>query len=150
MSNMEIDHARTQEQRDQMKEIERLGVCPFCREHFEVHHRHPIVHETYHWLVTKNDYPYEGVEEQLLLVSKVHVRSIVDLTALAWSDLHSVLGWVDIHFPRPGGSLLVRFGDMKYTGATIEHLHAHLIFGNSKEHNTASLKVKVGYSMMRA
>lgn len=147
VSHFDHTHARTDEQREQMLELEQKGICPFCRQHFEANHRNPIIHETAHWLVTKNDYPYEGVEEQLLLVpAHTHVSSISELSEEVWADLFVMMSWITNHISYPGGSFLMRFGDTKYTGGTVDHLHAHLFFGVSRDDSQSSMKVKVGYS----
>src|SRR3954469_23499032 len=55
-----MDHARTDEQRRHMEELEAAGICVFCPEHVEAHHREPIESKGEHWYVTKNDFPYVG------------------------------------------------------------------------------------------
>lgn len=142
---MNLHHARVEEQRIQMEEIARLGICPFCREHFESHHREPILFETSSWLVTENDYPYAGTVRHLLLVAIRHVTDMANLNFNEYRDLGLVLGWVSSNFPHHGGTLIMRFGDTDFTGATISHLHAHIIYGVSREEGTEAIKQKVGY-----
>ncbi len=149
MSYFDHSHTRTDEQREQMFELERLGICPFCREHFEAHHQNPILHETDHWLVSKNDHPYKGVEEQLLLVpAHSHVLSPAELSQEVWTDLFVMMVWINENLPYPGGSFLMRYGDTQHTGGTVKHLHAHMFFGVSREDSQSSIKVKVGYSKL--
>lgn len=145
MSHMNLQHARSDEQREQMVEIDRLGICPFCREHFDAHHRNKILYENSSWLVTKNDFPYDGVVEQLLIVPIEHVMSPAELSPESWYNLHYVMKWVQIHVVIPGGSFVMRFGNTDYTGGTVSHFHIHAIFGVSSKMGTESLKVKVGY-----
>lgn len=144
-SGMNLNHARVEEQRAQMEEIARLGICPFCREHFESHHEASILFETPHWLVTENDYPYKGAVRHFLLVAIRHVTDAASLSFNEYRDLGLVLGWISSNYPHPGATFLMRFGDTNFTGATINHLHAHLIYGVSREEGTESIKQKVGY-----
>lgn len=142
---MHIGHARVDRQAKQMEEIASLGVCPFCRENFEDHHAAPILWESKYWLVTHNDYPYEGADIHLLVVSQTHIETVSEISFRAAMDLARVFRWISNHFKIPGGSFLMRFGDMEYTGGTVAHLHAHLVVGGRKSDDAESLKAKVGY-----
>ena len=61
-------HARTDEQRRHMEELEAAGICVFCPEHFEANHREPVELSGEHWYVTKNDFPYVGTAAHYLIV----------------------------------------------------------------------------------
>ena len=43
----------------------------------------------------------------------------------------------------------MRFGDVEYTGATISHLHAHIIVGGPENSKREDLKVKVGFKIKK-
>lgn len=148
MSNlfMHTENARVKEQAEQMKNIERAGICPFCRKHFEENHKAPILWESKYWLLTKNDYPYEGAQIHLLIVSKRHIEHVTDVSFRASMNLFLLLRWTCNKFSIRGGSFLMRFGNMHYTGATIAHLHAHIIVGVKKNKNTNPLRAKIGYA----
>ncbi len=46
------------EQLAYMEQLEADGICIFCAEFVESHHREPIEWRGEYWYVTKNDYPY--------------------------------------------------------------------------------------------
>ncbi len=143
---MHIRNARVPEQRAQMEDIKRRGICPFCRENFEADHKAPILFENHHWLLTKNDYPYEGTRLHLLLVHKKHVEDLAGMTQASLAALSPVLKWAKKRFRIRGGTFLMRFGDMRYNGATIAHLHAHIVVGVKEGKNTQDIKKKLGYA----
>ncbi len=102
-------------------------LCPFCEENFLKYHKHPIIEENKNWLLTKNMYPYEGTRIHLLLIHKKHISSIEEITAEGWLDLQKIINSSHKEFKIKGGAFFIRFGDPRLTGATVAHLHAHLI-----------------------
>lgn len=114
-----------------MKELERQDLCFFCNNNVVVVGGSAAIHESEHWYVKKNDYPYKGSEGHYLVVSKKHVTRITDLPAEAWLDLQKIYIWIDQIAPA-GYSSFVRMGDTAYTGATFNHLHFHAIWGIPK------------------
>jgi len=128
-----------------MKEIIRDGVCPFCIENFDKYHKEPKIKETQYWILTKNDYPYEGAKIHLLLIHKKHLENLDKITPEASSDLMKLVSWSIKKFNIRGGSLFLRFGNMDYNGSSVAHLHAHLISGKKRSNKTESLKVKLAY-----
>jgi hypothetical protein len=52
---------------------------------------------------------------------------IFELTKKDWESITALSNWAIKEFNIPGGGLTMRFGETVYTGATVCHLHAHLI-----------------------
>jgi len=146
-SELDIRHARTGAQAQQMLDIAAQGICPFCQEHLKATHREPIEREGQWWSVLKNDYPYEGSRVHYLFVFKEHVEDIDHVTPEGFAELLSHMQWVRDTHNLKGGTLLMRFGNTGHTGATIPHLHAHLIVGGDAEGSTEKLRATVGYQM---
>ncbi len=73
-----------------MEELEAAGVCVFCPEHFEAHHREPITFSGEHWYVTENDYPYAGAAAHYLIVPHRHVTSFEELPDEAGAELWAI------------------------------------------------------------
>jgi diadenosine tetraphosphate (Ap4A) HIT family hydrolase len=140
---LNLKNARVKHQLEQMKEIQRENVCPFCIKYFEKYHKAPILLETKYWLLTKNDYPYKGSKHHLLLVHKKHIEHIDQISVNAFKDLAYVIKFLKKKNKIIGGTFLMRFGDNRYTGATITHLHAHIISGGKE--NKKPIKTKVGF-----
>lgn len=107
--------------RDVMQLLASQDICVFCPPHVDIR----VVRRTDHWRVAPNDFPYPGTDKHLLLIPAEHVDSIFKLSSQAqaqlWELLHGLAaGW-------PHFSLFVRCGDAAYTGATVAHLHLHLV-----------------------
>lgn len=125
-----LDNARFGEQADQMKDLAARGVCAFCWEHFENEHREPIELKTEHWIISKNDYPYDGSKIHLLLVPKEHVGTFAELSPEARRDFADTVVRAEKKWDLKHYALGMRSGDMRYTGGTVEHLHAHIVVGD--------------------
>ncbi|MEX0930058.1 MAG: HIT family protein [Candidatus Paceibacterota bacterium] len=125
------DNARGQEQRKELENIKKKGFCPFCdRTYIEKEHKKPILIETDHWLVTENRWPYAHARIHLLLIHKDHIITLADMSLGAWNDLHGLLSKIPTVVDLPGGAFMMRFGDTRYTGGTVDHLHAQIISGS--------------------
>ncbi|HAV11191.1 MAG TPA: hypothetical protein DCX32_01470 [Candidatus Moranbacteria bacterium] len=140
-----LKHARTQEQIDVMQQIEKDGVCPFCMEHFLKYHPKPILDENENWVATENMSPYEGSVHHFLFVCKRHFTMPTDMTDEEKASLFDLINRMIRKNNILGGSILIRFGDMRFTGGSVDHFHAHLIIGDTNDEKRESLKVKVGY-----
>jgi diadenosine tetraphosphate (Ap4A) HIT family hydrolase len=142
---LNLSEARVSEQLEQMQKLRELGICPFCPEYLAAYHREPILFQNEYWVVTKNDWPYEGSEIHLLLIHKRHIQSLKEISLEASVSLHSAFDWIMREFHIPGGAFVMRFGEMNYNGATVSHLHAHIVSGSEKNERSEPIKVKIGY-----
>jgi len=138
-----VSGARSDGQRRQMEQIVRDGICPFCREHLEKYHEGKIVEETEHWVLTQNDHPYAGTTTHLLFIAKEHVTRPERLSNEAMIDLFRLFGKATADLK--GATLFMRTGEMSYTGATVDHLHAHIISGMSADEGGEAVKAKVAF-----
>ena len=125
------------------------GVCPFCHDfcgnNILKYHTKPILKKTKWWAVTENFEPYSGAKIHLLLVYRAeHVTMPSEIPTEGWANLGLVVEWVIREFKLPAGGFFFRFGDTDYTGATISHFHAQIIFGGEKDGER--LCVKLGYT----
>lgn len=140
-----IENARTKEQKELMEKIQKDGVCPFCKEHFTAYHPKPIIKETEYWFLTENMSPYAGTKFHFIFVYKPsHIENPSLLSPEASSDLFALLSWAAKHFSIPGGAFFMRFGESKYTGGSVAHLHAHLLMGDVDAPDHEAVRVKLG------
>lgn len=146
MSLYFLDAARSDEQRQKMVELEAAGICVFCEEHFAEHHREPAVYAGDHWLLTKNDYPYPGSRLHYLLVARKHVSRLEQLPSGAANELFQIIGWLNGKDQVASGALLLRTGDMRYNGGSIEHLHAHYLVGDVADPDHQPIRIKISSS----
>lgn len=140
-----LKHARTASQKKVMKQIEKDGVCPFCMEHLKKYHQNPIIKEGMWWIITKNDTPYKGSFLHLIFIYKPHAALLSEIQSKARDEFFRYVNWAENNYKIAGGTILIRFGNTDWTGASVSHLHAHLIVGGEKKSNAKPLKVKVGY-----
>lgn len=111
---------------DVIKDIAGKHVCPFCPDQLANFHKNPIRHFG-HWLVTDNMYPYKPVKQHLLLIHETHIEHASELSLQAWSELLEIIKFESTERGIVGGALTMRFGDTHFTGASVSHLHAHLV-----------------------
>ena len=144
-SFVNLKHARTQEQVDVMTQIEKDGVCPFCMEHFLKYHPKPLLDENDYWVVTENMSPYEGTAHHFLFVCKRHFTMPAEMKDEEKKSLFDLINLMIEKNSIVGGSILIRFGDMDYNGASVDHFHVHLIVGEANDGKREKIKVKVGF-----
>ncbi len=133
--------ARSEPQRRQMEALEAAGVCVFCPEHFEAHHREPIELRGEHWYVTKNDYPYPGTRGHYLIVPHAHVRAFEELPDAAGAELWALQRALRRQLDAPAVASVQRSGDMRYNGGSVAHLHVHFVALDEAPEHTVSFRV---------
>lgn len=132
-SGLNIKNARKEEQIAIMKQIISDGVCPFCRDNLETYHTKPIVFETAGWVVTENAWPYEHTEKHFLLITQRHIKTPDELSDTEWLEVKNIQKKLREDFDLKSATLLARCGDPTSSGATVEHLHMHVISAKSPE-----------------
>lgn len=115
-----------------INDIATKGVCPFCPEHLAQYHHNPILEETDNWLLTDNMHPYENASQQLLVIHRNHIETLDEVTSSAWSELQLIISLAGKIRDIKGGTLLMRYGDTTYTGASVVHIHAQIVSGPGK------------------
>lgn len=128
-----------------LSKIQKDNVCPFCEKYFLKYHTRPILRRSKHWLVTENFNPYSGTKHHLLFVHRGHIDTPHKLTKDASAELFKHVAWAEKKYKLPGGAFFMRFGDLKYTGASVAHLHAQLITGSPQSAKTEKIKVTLGH-----
>lgn len=126
-------HRPTGEYGKAIAQIGKDGVCPFCPEHLAKYHANPIIDQTDCWALTKNAYPYKGAQHHFLLIHKDHIEDFPQLSPKAWQELQALVNKTLKTHDIKGGALVFRFGETKYTGASVTHLHAQLVVGPGVE-----------------
>ncbi len=106
--------------------IEKRGRCPFCPKHFR-YHKHPVLARTPGWFLTRSSWPYKNSRQHFLFIGNKHRERIAQLTVNDLGEILRLLRWCIRKFRIRGGALALRFGSTRYTGATVCHLHFHLI-----------------------
>ncbi len=128
-----------------LEEIIAGGFCPFCEEHLFKHHRRPLAYKSRHWLVTENSWPYKGTRYHFLFITRSHVEATEDVSPAMWSDLQKLYKKFVEENNIKGATLMIRSGDTRITGASVNHLHAHLVVGSVRTKNTKPIKALVAF-----
>lgn len=127
-----------------LEKIAEDKVCPFCPEQLTLYHKNPILHENEHWLITRNMYPYKNTKNHFLLIHKNHIQYTHELSNEAQLGLLELINWAVKEFNIPGATYFMRFGDTKYTGASVSHLHAQLVSSDPTEAGYEPVVARVG------
>lgn len=128
-----------------IEEILKEGNCPFCRDHFLRHHPNPIIRESDEWVVTTNGWPYPGTTHHFLLIARKHVERIEDLSSLAVLAFFDEYQFLVQSHKLIGATILWRSGDTRMTGASVGHLHAHIIVGSQRTDTHVPITGLVGF-----
>jgi len=131
-----LPNARKQEQLDIMFNQEMNGIDPLSPDVIE----QEILFKTNCWYVSRNRFPYEGVEHQFLVTSLHPVYKIEDMNQEMWNELINIWLKLNADYNIPGGALCFRFGDPALSGASLTRLHAHLI----APHENSKAKFNIG------
>ena len=136
------DNVRVERQGEVMDEIERAGICPFCPEYLNEYHKEEILRKGAHWLITRNQWPYENTSLHLLAIATYHAETIADLKKGSFDELQDHMAWAEKEFDVTEGVIALRFGAS--SSATVHHLHAHLIVpsGDLPEGGHIRFKIK--------
>lgn len=125
-----LANARNNEQRRVMEEIEDNQECPFCPDALHKYHKQPILRQGEHWTLTPNQWPYDNTRVHLLAIAAYHAETIQELRPGSFDELQDHFAWAEQEFKIAAGGLAMRFGDTRKSGATVQHLHSHLIVPN--------------------
>ena len=128
-----------------LEEIVAAGFCPFCEEHLFKHHFKPILYKTEFWIVTENSWPYAGTQFHILFISRRHVEKMEELSATELIDFQFLHRKFVKEHEIEGATLFIRSGDTEITGASVVHLHAHLVVGGPRKKNAKPIKALVGF-----
>lgn len=141
--HVNLDNARRHDQLEVMKDIVDDDVCPFCIESLRKYHKKPIIDEGPNWIVTSNQWPYEHTDAHFLLIARHHIQTINELPSGAFEELGDHVKNLITDNNLEYGGLAMRFGDIRYTGATVNHLHAHVITAEKNLPDGVKVKFKL-------
>lgn len=136
-------NARTRWYRGMLSEIHKEKVCPLCPTTMRWHTK-PILKRYRGWLITENFNPYKNIERHLLVIGAKHKERLEKLDAQDWSAITHLLTWAVQKFSIKGGGIAMRFGDTHWTGATVSHLHMHLIVPKRARGKTKTVFFPIG------
>jgi len=126
-SYINMENARQEDQRIVMEHIKETGICPFCPENRVSGEVLDPVWTGKHWMFVPNRWPYEFTRVHLMGIAERHVRFIHELTDDEWLEVRMFIDWAIKQYNIESGALGIRFGNPVTNGATVDHLHIHLV-----------------------
>lgn len=134
-----IVNARKGEYKRVIETIAKTGQCPFCPKNFK-YHKKPIYKTKGNWFLTNNSWPYKNTSQHLVIIDKKHKEKFSELKNKDLAEVGYLVNFAIKKWRIKGGALCMRFGDTKFTGASVAHLHFHII---SPELNKKTQRAKV-------
>ncbi|MDO8601070.1 MAG: HIT domain-containing protein [bacterium] len=136
-----VHYAKSKEYKRVIETIASTGKCPFCKEDFkypskakgkkEIHlfayHEKPVFKQKNGWFLTENSWPYKNSRRHLIIIGDKHKENFSDLTKKDLEAVGFLVNWAIKEYKIKGGALAMRFGNTDYTGASVAHLHFHII-----------------------
>lgn len=145
-SFVNLDNTRSDNQRRVYREIVERDECPFCPENLHKTNPQPIVREGEYWTILPSRWPYQHTVTHLLAIAKRHVERVTELgdeAEAAGAELFGHVKWAELEYQIAAGGLAMRFGDTAHTGASVSHLHAHIIEPDPSKPEDAKVRFKI-------
>lgn len=103
------------------------GICPFCKDSFKYHPRQILKTEG-NWFITQSMTPYENTLYHFIILDiSTHRESVNELEPSDLTAILNLINWAVNEYKLKGFGVCMRSGLTKMTGATVCHIHAHLI-----------------------
>lgn len=142
-NSVNLHNTRSPEQRSTYERILEDNICPFCVENLQKYNSQPILQENDSWLLISNQWPYEHTITHLLAISRLHTEHLADLPPGAGEDLFLLMKWAETTYQIAAGGLAMRFGDISDNGATVRHLHCHMIVPDPSRDPDQKVRFKI-------
>lgn len=121
-----INNARRGEYKKIIERIALTDRCPFCKENFK-YHKKPIIKQKGDWFLTEASWPYKNTRYHYLVIGDKHKENFSELTKKDFEAISYLTRWAIKKYKIKGGGLATRFGDTDFTGASVSHIHFHII-----------------------
>ncbi len=140
-----IKNARKGKYKKVIEKIALTGKCPFCKEDFKYHEK-PVFKQRNGWFLTENSWPYKNSRYHLIIIGDKHKENFSELTKKDLEAVAYLTRWAIKKYKIKGGGLAMRFGDTDFTGASVAHLHFHIISPklNRKTGHAKTVKFPIG------
>lgn len=122
-----LKNARHDDQLDIMQRIQNEGFCPFCQEYLDKAELEPVITKGTFWSLRNNRWPYKNTKVHLLAILNRHAEKLSEILPEEWEELLTLFQWAEGEYKIQGGGIGMRFGDPLINGATVNHLHFHLL-----------------------
>lgn len=144
MGYVNLENARNDNQRKIMDSIQEENECPFCPANLTKYHKKPILRKSPNWILTSNQWPYDHTAYHLLAIATYHAESLGGLKDGAGEELIELFKWAVDKYKISFGGLAMRFGDVTKNGASVKHIHCHLIAPEPSKNESDKIRFKIG------
>ncbi len=121
-----IKNAGQGEYRKVIEQIAKTGKCPFCKENFK-YHKKPVYKRKEGWFLTNNSWPYKNTNYHLIILGDKHKENFSEITKKDLKSVAYLINWAIKKWKIKGGGIAMRFGETDHTGASVNHIHFHVI-----------------------
>ncbi len=144
-SFVDLKNARKGEYKNVIGQILKTGKCPFCPEYFK-YHKKPILQRKNGWFLTENSWPYKNTRHHLIIIGDTHKENFSELTKKDFEAAAFLTRWAIRKYKIQGGAFAMRFGNTTFTGASVSHIHFHIISPakNKKINRSKTVSFPVG------
>ncbi len=101
-------------------------ICPLCPSGLKMGHN-AILKSINGWNLILNEFAYAHTKVHALIIPEAHQTNLTALSSIDMESVRLLATWAIEHFQIKGGALTLRFGDSHYSGASVHHLHFHII-----------------------
>lgn len=129
-----LHNARTGAQLNHMAEAAAECRCVFCDIDWKVN---TLLRQGKYWRVMLNAFPYPAHRNHIILTPIRHVTDITKLKDEEWTEWQRLNCWAIRKYKLPGGGIVMRFGDFRYSAGTVAHLHSHIQVPNRRRYAIA-------------
>jgi len=153
-------NARMGEYKRVIEKISSTDRCPFCKENFKcpsgsegtkrenlfAYHKKPILKRKNGWFLTNNSWPYKNTDCHLIIIGEKHKENFSELTKKDFEAVVYLAKWAIKKYKIKGGGFAMRFGNTNFTGASVAHIHFHIISPkqNKKTKRARIVKFPIG------
>lgn len=141
---VDVENSRLLDQTLVMQKIADAQHCPFCPDQLKKYHKEPVIIEGKHWLVTKNQWPYENTRVHLLFILKYHAERFEELEPEVGGELFELVAKMCTQYEVPGGAVAMRFGDTDYSAGSVAHLHVQFVVPEITAPDFKPVRIKIG------
>lgn len=130
-SFVDIANCRSTKQQETYLKIYRENYDPFAERSSIEALGNEIFDESDHWITIKNKhYKHTDRKHHLVVILKRFIKTPDDLTEEEILDAFKVIRELNKTLQISGGAILMRYGDTRLSGASVKHLHFHVVEPN--------------------
>ncbi|NCS99374.1 HIT domain-containing protein [Candidatus Parcubacteria bacterium] len=131
---VDLANCRNTSQQEKYLEIYKKNYDPFGERSKIEDLGNEIISDTDYWIVIRNQhYKDPKRKHHFVVILKRFIKTTEELRSEEILDAFKTLSEINLRFQICGGALLMRYGDTRLSGASVKHLHFHIVEPSSNE-----------------